>query len=258
MKSIVVSILLSIISVLSLSAAQVRVDACGTAPATVADTVAVDRGAAEADAADAEAEKEPKKKRRGFWRQLFHGNEDHTFDKKFDVSFIASPSYTREASFGIGGLASGLYRLDRTDSLMQPSDVSIVGNVALSGLYVVGVNGNNYFKGNRSRLAYDITFANKPLDFWGIDYDACVDNPAIDYTRSKISSICNIFIRYSTSSRWAPEPTFRTRRSPPSRTKVIFRGRNAPTLSRAWESRCNTTPATSYPIRNEAFTSWPT
>ena len=187
MKSIVVSILFSIISVLSLSAAQVRVDACGTAPATVADTVAVDRGVAEVDAADAEAGKEPKKKRRGFWRQLFHGNEDHTFDKKFDVSFIASPSYTREASFGIGGLASGLYRLDRADSLMQPSDVSIVGNVALSGLYVVGVNGNNYFKGNRSRLAYDITFANKPLDFWGIDYDACVDNPAIDYTRSKIS-----------------------------------------------------------------------
>ena len=146
MKSIVVSILFSIISVLSLSAAQVSVDACGTAPATVADTVAVDRGVAEVDAADAEAGKEPKKKRRGFWRQLFHGNEDHTFDKKFDVSFIASPSYTREASFGIGGLASGLYRLDRADSLMQPSDVSIVGNVALSGLYVVGVNGNNYFK----------------------------------------------------------------------------------------------------------------
>ena len=106
MKSIVVSILLSIISVLSLSAAQVCVDACGTAPATVADTVAVDRGAAEADAADAEVRKEPKKKRRGFWRQLFHGNEDHTFDKKFDVSFIASPSYTREEDSRRDSIAS--------------------------------------------------------------------------------------------------------------------------------------------------------
>jgi len=184
MKSIVASVLLSILSVLSLSAAHVCTGSYEAGPAAVADTVASDVAAA---GRGTQTGAEPKKKRRGFWRQLFHGNEDHTFDKKFDVSFIASPSYTREASFGIGGLASGLYRLDRTDSLMQPSDISIVGNVALSGLYVVGVNGNNYFKGNRSRLAYDITFANKPLYFWGIDYRACAGSPAIDYTRSKIS-----------------------------------------------------------------------
>lgn len=121
-------------------------------------------------AADSIAGKEPdtigKKKRTSYWHRLFKGNEDHTFDKRFDVSFILSPSYTREASFGIGGLASGLYRLDRTDSLMKPSDVNIMGNISLSGLYVIAVGGNNYFKGNRSRLSYEISFANQPLKFW--------------------------------------------------------------------------------------------
>ena len=182
MKHIIASILFSILSLLTLASHAQEVEPVVTS-AVVADTLAHADGDAEAVSAD----KGTKKKRRGFWRQLFHGNEDHTFDKKFDVSFIAAPSYTRESSFGIGGLASGLYRLDRTDSLMQPSDVSIVGNVALSGLYMVGVSGNNYFKGNRSRLSYDVTFANKPLYFWGIDYADCVANSAIDYTRRKIS-----------------------------------------------------------------------
>ena len=135
---------------------------------------------------DSAADGDQPKKRTSYWHKLFKGNEDHTFDKKFDVSFIISPSYTREASFGIGGLASGLYRLDRTDSIMKPSDVNIMGNISVSGLYVIALGGNNYFKGNRSRLSYEISFANQPLKLWGIDYAACADNPATNYTRRKV------------------------------------------------------------------------
>lgn len=98
---------------------------------------------------DSTTDNDQPQKRTSYWHKLFKGNEDHTFDKKFDVSFIISPSYTREASFGIGGLASGLYRLDRTDSIMKPSDVNIMGNISVSGLYVIALGGNNYFKGNR-------------------------------------------------------------------------------------------------------------
>jgi len=135
---------------------------------------------------DSTTDNDQPKKRTSYWHKLFKGNEDHTFDKKFDVSFIISPSYTREASFGIGGLASGLYRLDRTDSIMKPSDVNIMGNISVSGLYVIALGGNNYFKGNRSRLSYEISFANQPLKLWGIDYAACADNPATNYTRRKV------------------------------------------------------------------------
>lgn len=65
--------------------------------------------------------------------RLATGNKDRSFEKKFDVNFIVMPSYTREGSFGIGGGATGLYRLDRTDSIMQPSDITLIGNVTLNG-----------------------------------------------------------------------------------------------------------------------------
>lgn len=190
MKRVATAILIATLSAATAFAAYPVSELHGSAIDTLSnENQAADTASSTDKAIDTAAADDDKqtKKRRGFWRQLFHGNEDHTFDKKFDVSFVVSPSYTREASFGIGGLASGLYRLDRTDSLMQPSDISIAGNIGLSGLYVIGISGNTYFKGNRSRLTYDITFANKPLDFWGIDYAACASNPAINYTRRKIS-----------------------------------------------------------------------
>lgn len=121
-----------------------------------------------------------------FLKAIFQGNVDRTFEKKFDISFLASPSYTREASFGIGALASGLYRVDRTDSIMPPSDVSISLNASLTGFYAIALKGNHYFKGNRARLSYVAKFTTKPLDFWGISYEACAVNPVIEYTRREM------------------------------------------------------------------------
>lgn len=39
------------------------------------------------------------------------GSVDRTREKRVDLSFGISPSYTREASFGIGALCTGLYRV---------------------------------------------------------------------------------------------------------------------------------------------------
>ena len=130
----------------------------------------------------------PKKENflKAFIRQLLGGNKDKTFEKPIDFSFAIAPSYTREASFGIGGMITGLYRLDRTDSVMQPSDVSFIANASLTGFYNFMLKGNTNFKGNRSRLIYDVAFSNKPLDFWGISYDACATNAMIKYTRRQL------------------------------------------------------------------------
>ncbi|MDR0835531.1 MAG: hypothetical protein LBN11_02985, partial [Tannerella sp.] len=125
-------------------------------------------------------------KKESYFTRLLHGNIDHTYDRKFDGTFIAAPSYTREGSFGIGGMATGLYRTDRTDSIMPPSNVSLTGNATILGFFSATIAGNNYFKGNRSRLSYEIALTLKPLDFWGISYDACATNPAIKYTRRQI------------------------------------------------------------------------
>jgi outer membrane protein assembly factor BamA len=108
-----------------------------------------------------------------------------------DVTFALTPSYIREASFGVVGLASGLYRLDPADSLMPPSNATLTGNLSLLGFYAIGIDGNNYFKGNRSLLTYEVRFMNRPLNFWGISYEACSTNPPITYTRRQIKINAN-------------------------------------------------------------------
>ena len=121
-----------------------------------------------------------------YWNSLIHGNVDRTYERRMDLSFIVAPSYTREGSFGIGGAATGLYRLDRTDSIMQPSDISLSGNTSINGFYTISVKGNNHFRGNRSRLTYRLQFQNKNLDFWGVSYDACRVNPASEYRKQMV------------------------------------------------------------------------
>lgn len=118
--------------------------------------------------------------------RLATGNVDRSFEKKIDINFVVMPSYTREGSFGIGGGATGLYRLDKTDSIMQPSDVTLIGNVTLNGLFSLRANGNNFFPGRKLRFSYKLEFNYSPLDFWGISYLACDVNPVIRYTSQQL------------------------------------------------------------------------
>lgn len=121
-----------------------------------------------------------------WWNNLIHGNIDRTYERKMDMSFVLAPCYTREGSVGIGGAATALYRLDRTDSIMQPSDFSLSGSATVKGIYTLTAKGNNHFRGNKSRLTYSLQFMHKTLDFWGISYDACAVNPVSEYTKQQI------------------------------------------------------------------------
>ena len=122
-----------------------------------------------------------------WWNSLIHGNIDRTHEKKLDMSFIVAPFYTREGSFGVGGAATALYRLDRNDSIMQPSDISLSGSATVKGFYGITVKGNNHFKNNKTRLSYRLQFLNKNLDFWGISYEGCAMNPISASTRREVN-----------------------------------------------------------------------
>lgn len=111
---------------------------------------------------------------------------DRTFDKKIDFTFAGGPSYSKSTSLGIGILAAGLYRLDRTDSITSPSDVSVFANVSITGFYSVGISGNNIFSRNKQRVIYNVTFASAPRDFWGIGYDNALHNAASTYSEKRI------------------------------------------------------------------------
>lgn len=123
---------------------------------------------------------------RTYLSSLMRGNVDRTHERKIDLSFGITPSYTREAGFGIGGAATALYRIDRTDSIMQPSDVFASINASLNGFYVFTLKGNNLFPDNRSRLSYKIEIYKKHLDFWGINSEETAANPRTKYDRRQI------------------------------------------------------------------------
>ena len=114
--------------------------------------------------------------REGFFRRLYRyfdqSNIDRTGQKRFDISFAVGPNYSTNTKFGLGILAAGLYRMDRSDTLLSPSDVSVFGNVSTTGYYQVGVEGNTFFPGGRHRLGYEVSFYSQPTDFWGIGYTA--------------------------------------------------------------------------------------
>lgn len=145
----------------------------------------------ELSASLADSIKAGKGKKDNYWNRLINGHVDRTFEKKLDMSFAVAPSYTREASVGVGGMATGLYRLDRRDSLMMPSDIIVTFNASVNGYFSLEATGNNNFKGNRSRLSYQIAFYNKNLDFWGINYDDCDMNPVVSYQRQTVKVYTN-------------------------------------------------------------------
>lgn len=141
--------------------------------ATVTDTIAATAVSMAADslAVDITAPKQRNSIFRRLIRYFEQANEDRTQEKKFDLTWVLGPSYSAVTKVSLGILASGLYRIDRTDTITQPSNVSLYANISTSGYYKVGVTGLNLMDRNRHRIKYDISFASMPIDYWGIGYD---------------------------------------------------------------------------------------
>ncbi|MFR6634337.1 MAG: hypothetical protein ACLUQ6_04760 [Alistipes onderdonkii] len=75
--------------------------------------------------------------------------------KRRSTSLSRGPSYSKNTSLGIGLLAAGLYRIDRTDSVTAPSDISDLRQCLDFGILCAGVTGNNIFARNSKRIDYD-------------------------------------------------------------------------------------------------------
>ncbi|MDE6857422.1 MAG: hypothetical protein K2J33_01595, partial [Alistipes sp.] len=128
--------------------------------------------------------------RKPFFRRVVdyfgESSRDKTFEKKLDITFIGGISYSQTTSLGFALMAAGQYRIDRTDSITQPSNVSLYGNVSLTGFYAVGVSGNTFFP-HRGRMNYEVQFSSQPTDFWGIGYRMGSDEAnKMNYSRKKV------------------------------------------------------------------------
>lgn len=96
--------------------------------------------------------------------------------KAFDFSILGGPSYSSDKGLGIGLVAAGQYRMDRADTLLQPSLVSLFGNITTKKSYKIGIEGVNLFPADKKRINYYVSFASYNSDFWGIGYEMGADD----------------------------------------------------------------------------------
>lgn len=72
---------------------------------------------------------------------------------------------------GLGLVAAGLYRSDKNDTILPPSNVSLFGDVSTVGFYLLGIRGTHIFPQDKYRLDYTLYFYSFPSKFWGMGYD---------------------------------------------------------------------------------------
>lgn len=113
-------------------------------------------------------------------------NSNH-FDpsKKIDFGIIGGPFYSSATGVGIGLMASGIYRTDRSDESLPLSNMSIFANISTTGMMTVGAKGTNIFPHERYKLDYNLSFYTFPSKIWGIGYDAA-NNKANEQKYSRI------------------------------------------------------------------------
>ena len=110
---------------------------------------------------------------------------DQSFERKVDMTFVPSIYYTPSTSAGLLVMAAGRYRLDKENRNIPASDFSIYATASLTGFYRVGANGVNIFRNDRQRIIYNAEFFSQPTSFWGVGYDAAMDNSSMRYLASR-------------------------------------------------------------------------
>lgn len=111
-------------------------------------------------------------------------NSNKKISDGFDFSVIGGPHYSSDTKFGLGIVAAGLYRTNKADTITQPSNVSLYGDISSVGFYLLGIKGYHLFPHDRYRLNYKLYFYSFPSKFWGIGYrHAACDSNEISYKR---------------------------------------------------------------------------
>ena len=137
--------------------------------------------------------------KKGFFHRFYNyfksANVDKTLTKKFDFSIIGGPHYSSDIKLGLGLVAAGLYRVDRKDLSIPPSNISLFGDITTTGFWLLGVRGNTLFKGAKYRLDFTTYFFSFPSAFWGIGYNKGMYGTPGSYKRMQSQVKVDFFFR---------------------------------------------------------------
>lgn len=160
---------------------------------TLAQEVVTDTTSIQTESAVDTSAKDQKK---GLFKKLGdyfrEARKDKTSSKKFDVSFIGGPHYSVNNKFGIGLLAAGLYRMDRNDLSIQPSNVALFSDFSTTGFFKIGIDGLNIFPHDAYRIDYRVSFDYNPTRYYGIGYQAGLADDYSEYKEFNVIFRANV------------------------------------------------------------------
>ncbi len=154
-------------------------------------------------------------------------NADRHAGKKFDFGVLPGPHYSSTVGLGLGVVATGLYSLDRADTLLPKSNVTLYGDITTKGFLMMGVKGNNIFRHDRYRLDYRLYMYTFPTKFWGIGFEnGKKDDNETDYRRIKLDAMARFMFRVASNTYLGPVINYQyvQARDVEEKGKHLFRG----------------------------------
>lgn len=82
-------------------------------------------------------------------------------------SVLGGPSYTPEASFGVGGAVLASFKINKLDTISQRSFLPVGLNLSLNGTIVVAGAGTFFFNENKFRIYTSYGYRNEPAHYYG-------------------------------------------------------------------------------------------
>lgn len=92
--------------------------------------------------------------------------------KKIWWSVLGGPSYTPEASLGLGGAVLASFRINKNDTISQRSFIPAGFNVSLNGTFVLAGAGTLFFNENKFRIYINYGYRNEPSHYFGKGFDS--------------------------------------------------------------------------------------
>lgn len=115
-------------------------------------------------------------------------NKDTSF-RRFSFSVIGGPHYNTDTRLGLGLAGTGLYRTDSTDMTLQPSNVSLLGDVSTAGYYMAGISGLHITPHDRYRIDYSLKLESFRTKYWGMGFaDGDCDTNESKMTTRRVSA----------------------------------------------------------------------
>ena len=86
-------------------------------------------------------------------------------------SVLGGPSYTPEASFGVGGAVLASFRMNKQDTISQRSFLPAGLNLSINGTIVVAGAVTFFFNENRFRIYMNYGYRNEPSHYYGKGFE---------------------------------------------------------------------------------------